>query len=77
MNTILCPDRFLLRSYDDMQVLTAFSLRSPRFSRTWLDVVRTWPSVKGVLIYIMYSCKKEKQLKYKLYFVTAIKTTIA
>jgi hypothetical protein len=48
MKTILRPDRFLLRSCDDLQVLTAFSLRSPIFSSTWLDVVRTWPSVKGV-----------------------------
>jgi hypothetical protein len=49
MKTILRPDWFLIRSYDDLQVLTALALRSPRFSRTWLDVVRTWPSVKGVL----------------------------
>jgi hypothetical protein len=50
MKTILSPDQFLLRSCDDLQVLTAFSLRSPRLSRTWLDVVRTWPSVMGVLV---------------------------
>jgi hypothetical protein len=47
MKTIPRPHRFLLHSCDDQQVLTAFSLRSPRFSRTWLDVVRAWPSVKG------------------------------
>jgi hypothetical protein len=46
-----------LRLYtSSYSVLTAFSLRPPRFFRTWLDVVRRWPSVKGVVFFISPIC---------------------
>ena len=43
METISRPNRFLLRSHDVVQVLTA----SCRF---FVDVVGTWPGVRGLKV---------------------------